>query len=276
MLIRIVSALVALPFVLYLIYLGGWPFAALVAVVNVVCLHELTTMTMPGDRPAQLFVTVLGLLAFAGILVGGGASPAGFAASAVAVIAVLLFFLFHIGELDTAARRMGYAFLALAWSALLLGAIGALRLLPEGGAWVLQACVLAWGSDTGAYFAGRFLGKKKLYERVSPKKTWAGAIGGVASATALAFVFHHFFGPVALTPVHLAILAPIGAALGQLGDLAESLLKRSVGVKDSGKIMPGHGGLLDRIDALLLTGPWLLAYGVLVLGLSPAWLRLPL
>jgi len=147
-----------------------------------------------------------------------------------------------------------------------------LRLLPEGASWVLQACVLSWGSDTGAYFAGRFLGKKKLYEQVSPKKTWAGAIGGVFSATLMALGFQHFFGPTNLSMVELTVVGAVASILGQTGDLCESLLKRSVGVKDSGKIMPGHGGLLDRIDALLFVSPFLLAYAVVVRGLPLTWL----
>jgi phosphatidate cytidylyltransferase len=269
---RIISALIALPFVLYLIWIGGWPFSGLIFAVGAICLQEITSMTMPNDRASQAVVIGIGLAFVSAILLGFAASPRGLALGCLAVIAILLFFLFRIGDLATAAQRMGFAFLSLAWAGLLLGAIGTLRLLPEGAAWVLQACVLAWGSDTGAYFAGRFLGKHKLYERVSPKKTWEGAIGGTISATLLAFAFQAWLGPTTIPLWHLAILAPIGAALGQMGDLAESLLKRSVGVKDSGKIMPGHGGLFDRIDALLLTAPWLLVYAIFVSGLSPEWL----
>jgi len=140
---------------------------------------------------------------------------------------------------------------------------------------VLMACTLAWGSDTGAYFAGRFFGKRKLYPLVSPNKTWAGAIGGVLSATAIAFTFHRLLGPAELGTLDVALIAPLGAAMGQLGDLSESLLKRSVHVKDSGSIMPGHGGLLDRIDALVVTAPVLLAYALVKLGLPVAGLGMP-
>jgi phosphatidate cytidylyltransferase len=136
---------------------------------------------------------------------------------------------------------------------------------------MLLACVLSWGSDTGAYFAGRAIGGPKLYEKVSPKKTWAGAIGGVLAATAGAFALAGTVGP-AVDPAHLAVIAPVASAFGQVGDLAESLLKRSVGVKDSGRIMPGHGGLLDRVDALIFAGPVLFCYAVLVLGVPVTWL----
>ena len=118
---------------------------------------------------------------------------------------------------------------------------------------------LAWIGDTGGYFAGRAFGKHKLYERVSPKKTVEGAIGGVMSTIAFAVVMSVFFIP-SLPVRDAVILGAVGAVLGICGDLGESLLKRSVGVKDSGGIVPGHGGILDRIDALLLTGPVTLLY----------------
>ncbi|MEQ8978703.1 MAG: phosphatidate cytidylyltransferase, partial [Deltaproteobacteria bacterium] len=96
---------------------------------------------------------------------------------------------------------------------------------------------------------------------------------GVVVATAGSFALNHFWGP-GIDPVHLAILAPVGTVHGQIGDLAESLLKRSTGVKASGRIMPGHGGLFDRIDALIFVGPLLLAYAVLIRNDTIAWLDL--
>ncbi len=118
---------------------------------------------------------------------------------------------------------------------------------------------VAFLSDTGAYFAGRFFGKHKLSPKLSPKKTIEGSIGGLIAATAGAIVLQQtLLDHVPL--LHIAILAPIAAAFGQAGDLLESLLKRSCGVKDSGKIMPGHGGLLDRSDALLFTSTAVFAY----------------
>lgn len=274
MLTRIVSALIALPGALYLIHQGGLPFAVLMWAVVAICAHELASMTVPGDRVQAALTVALSLLLLVGVQTGMASTPAGLAVGALAVVAVLLVFLFRLGRIETSATRMGFLFLGVAWAGGLGSGIAALRLVSvDGAAWVLQACVLAWGSDTGAYFAGRFLGKKKLYETVSPKKTWAGAIGGVVSATLLALLFRHLFGPE-VPWIELAIVAPIGTALGQTGDLCESLLKRSVGVKDSGKIMPGHGGLLDRIDALLFTAPFLLAYAVIGRGLTLDWLRL--
>jgi len=122
-----------------------------------------------------------------------------------------------------------------------------------GPPFVLLVLMLSWLPDTGGYFAGRFLGRHKLYEAVSPKKTVEGAIGGLIGGVAGAMLAH-FFYLRSLPLFDAVVLGLIGSALGMVGDLGESLLKRSSGVKDSGGIVPGHGGILDRVDALLVTG----------------------
>ncbi|ERJ58312.1 phosphatidate cytidylyltransferase [Sphingobacterium paucimobilis] len=113
--------------------------------------------------------------------------------------------------------------------------------------------LILWSNDTGAYLAGRSFGKRKLFERISPNKTWEGFIGGVLFAVAIAFNLEQYFG--SLTKWEWASMALIIGVFGTLGDLVESMLKRSLGVKDSGHILPGHGGLLDRFDGLLMAAP---------------------
>jgi phosphatidate cytidylyltransferase len=129
-----------------------------------------------------------------------------------------------------------------------------LRAMDQGLALVLMVLVCTWAADTGAYFAGRFLGKAKLLPRISPKKTWAGVWGGVALSIACAIGMAAGGYP----EMPLGLAAGIGAlvsVVGVVGDLIESMFKRSSGIKDSGGIMPGHGGLLDRVDSLLFTIP---------------------
>ena len=261
MITRLASAFIALPVVLTLIGVGGWWYGGLIVAVGVISLHEFFAMTQPHDVPAQWGLTVCGVTLLMLVLVGGfdaGGSRALMAMSGV-LMAVLIYFLFRTGDIHTVAQRLAFALLGLLWAGGLLAVTAALRLFPAGAGWLVLACGLAWGSDSGAYFAGRAFGRHKLYEKVSPNKTWEGAIGGVISATFIAFAVRAIL-PVDIPVLDLFILAPIGAALGQVGDLAESLLKRSVGVKDSGSIMPGHGGLFDRLDALLFTGPTVFAY----------------
>lgn len=118
--------------------------------------------------------------------------------------------------------------------------------------------VLIWTSDTFAYLVGRKIGKNRLFERISPKKSWEGSIGGALAATAMAWLLSRFYPDVELWI--WMVMAAIIVTTGTLGDLTESLLKRSLNVKDSGNILPGHGGLLDRFDAILLSAPFVWAF----------------
>lgn len=122
----------------------------------------------------------------------------------------------------------------------------------------LSFLLLLWANDTGAYLVGRFFGKTKLFERHSPKKTWEGFIGGVLISAGIALIIAHFFDEL-LWNQWMAIAVLI-SCFGTLGDLVESMFKRSINVKDSGDILPGHGGLLDRFDGLLLAAPVVYTY----------------
>jgi phosphatidate cytidylyltransferase len=124
-----------------------------------------------------------------------------------------------------------------------------------GTAWVVLAFAVTWANDTFAYFAGMLFGKHQLYQKVSPKKTWEGFAGGAVGSVLGALVIRATLLQELSVP-HAVLLGAGAAVLGPLGDFTESLLKRAAGVKDSGKVIPGHGGLLDRIDALLFVVPW--------------------
>ena len=127
---------------------------------------------------------------------------------------------------------------------------------------ILGFFILLWLNDTGAYLAGRFFGKHKLFERISPKKTWEGSIGGLISTIGGSYLLSIFFTNIELADwIVMAILITV---FGGLGDLVESMLKRSLNIKDSGKLLPGHGGILDRFDGLLLSIPFVYAYFCLI------------
>ncbi|HEX7412564.1 MAG TPA: phosphatidate cytidylyltransferase [Bacteroidia bacterium] len=123
---------------------------------------------------------------------------------------------------------------------------------------VLGMIFFIWINDTGAYLVGSFIGKHKLYEKISPNKTWEGTIGGIALCIALSFVVANMFPQLAI--IHWVAISVIVAVFGTLGDLVESMLKRMAGVKDSGTIMPGHGGVLDRFDSLFFATPFVFCY----------------
>jgi phosphatidate cytidylyltransferase len=182
----------------------------------------------------------------------------------LAVVVPGLYFLFRFRDIPSVAGRYAATVVGIVYAGYLTTYLAKLKLIDprHGGDTVLLVLIVAWVADTGGYFAGRFLGKAKLYEAVSPKKTWAGAWGGIAGSV-IGVAVLKLISADYLTWLDVALIAIPGGILGQLGDLTESLIKRSVGVKDSGALLPGHGGLLDRIDAVLFIAPYV--YGYLVI-----------
>jgi phosphatidate cytidylyltransferase len=257
--VRLVTGLIGAPLILLLLYAGpAWGWLIFVSVAAAIGAYEFFGMTHPADRVSQIVgvATTLGVI---GVIWSYGASARVLLSLIVALpIASMFLVLWRLGDIQTAALRVAAGAFGPLW---LGGGLGAIILLRrdagdatnhDGASFVVVALMLAWLSDTGAYFAGRFLGKHKLYEAVSPKKTVEGALGGLAAGVLGALSAHFFFLP-SLPLGHAVGLALVAGAMGQAGDLGESLLKRSVGVKDSGGIVPGHGGILDRTDALLVT-----------------------
>jgi phosphatidate cytidylyltransferase len=145
----------------------------------------------------------------------------------------------------------------------LLAFLALVRTVPngQGPGYVLMTLMFAWMPDSAAYFAGRAFGRTKLYEAVSPKKTREGFVGGLLGGVVGALLAHFWYLPQ-IPLAHAVGLAVVCACVGQLGDLVESLLKRSTDIKDSGNILPGHGGLLDRIDGLLFVAPLVYLYAL--------------
>ncbi|MHB0776804.1 phosphatidate cytidylyltransferase [Halomonas sp. WWR20] len=133
--------------------------------------------------------------------------------------------------------------------------IGFIQLRQEGVAWLLFVLMLVWVADIGAYFAGRAFGKRKLAPRVSPGKSWAGVVGGLCGAEVLAVIFAVWHGLSLTQTLQLLIITALVALISVLGDLLESMLKRFRGLKDSSRLLPGHGGVLDRIDSLTAAIP---------------------
>jgi phosphatidate cytidylyltransferase len=192
----------------------------------------------------------------------GGAILAGNAIAVVlAVIVPGLYYLFRFRDIPSVAGRYAATVAGIIYAGFLTTFLAFLKRIDphQVGDTVVLVLIVAWVADTGGYFAGRFLGKSKLYEAVSPKKTWAGLWGGIAGAVIGVIVLKLFFAKW-LTWVDVFAISIPGCLLGQMGDLAESLIKRSVNKKDSGALLPGHGGILDRIDAVLFIAPYVYVY----------------
>lgn len=166
-------------------------------------------------------------------------------------------YLLRFRDLGTVAHRLAFVFLGFLYVPLLLGHISLLRLLPFGREWIFLVLLVIMAGDSSAYFTGISLGRRKLYPAISPNKSVEGAIGGLAGSLAGAFLARVWFFPE-LPVSGVLFFGLLVGIVGQVGDLFESMLKRSFGVKDSGTIIPGHGGILDRLDSLLFAFP--LAY----------------
>lgn len=159
-------------------------------------------------------------------------------------------FLFRFQSMETVASRMGLSCLAFSYVPLLLGHLVWLRNLDAGVHWIILTLVVVMCGDSAAYFTGSAWGRRRLYPAVSPNKSLEGALGGLVGSLIGACVYKGFFLPDVSFGFVIALALLLGV-LGQVGDLFESLLKRSFKVKDSGTLIPGHGGILDRLDSLL-------------------------
>ena len=266
--VRLLTAGVVAPLLLLTMFLGpAWAWYAIVFGASLVGATELFGMTHPEDRVAQgIGVATTGAVSL--VVYAYGSDARALLTLVVAVtIAGALVPLWRLGRIETAALRI---LAGMAGPFYVGGLLATLALIRRdqgtaGGAWVLLTLMIAWLGDTGGYFAGRFFGRTKLYEAVSPKKTREGFFGSLAGAAAGALLAHFWYLPSLPLGAGL-VLALVGGMLGQMGDLVESLLKRSTGIKDSGWVVPGHGGILDRIDALLVVSPIVWAFTAFTAG----------
>jgi phosphatidate cytidylyltransferase len=277
---RVAFAVVAIPAVAGIVWLGGLALAVLLAVVAALCAHEffgLATATgVRGFRVAGVAIAALipfvvytnhaGLtlvppaaaLALVFLAVFAAAVWLRFGERPLAAVGVTLFAIVYAGVMPVfgyAIRHHPYAISAAAGTAL-LG-------LPV---------LLTWATDTGGYAFGKWLGKRKLIPRISPGKTWAGAVGGTLLAVAVAWAYVEFVldpvGHLRMSTTRVVVFGAAISVVAQVGDLAESLLKRDAGVKDSSHLIPGHGGALDRVDSLLFVLPvsWVLLSEMLMVA----------
>ena len=258
---RVLTALVLMPVVIAIVlFTPTWVVADAVGIITILALWEFFNLgDAIGHRAYRLWTIFCSLLLTVPWF-------------ATRVFTATVFFLFVLGlaVLTLFTRRplveslpsAGVSSSALLLVAFPLSFASRLHALPvEGPRLLLFALVITWAADTVAYFAGRSFGKHALAPHISPKKTWEGSIAGLFGSLLIAYAFHFW---LTIPLAHLLAMATLGNVAGQLGDLLESACKRSAGVKDSGGLLPGHGGMLDRIDALILCIPVIWFYLALV------------
>ncbi|MFQ5856785.1 MAG: phosphatidate cytidylyltransferase [Anaerolineae bacterium] len=248
---RVLSAIVLVPVVLGATYFGGWVFFTLVFIVTLLAGYEFfALLASRGYHPAP----VLGLALIAGLIIAASL-PDRHLDRLVLAVGLILSLLWQIGRSplrrslsDWALTMTGAVYIG--W---LAGFMISVRELPDGLGWILVILVGTWANDsaaylTGVYLAGRYLGRHAFAPTVSPKKTWEGSVAGWLMCTAVTAGLATFLG--APLPSSIGIGLAVGI-LGTMGDLGVSVIKRQVGVKDSSSLIPGHGGMLDRVDSLL-------------------------
>jgi phosphatidate cytidylyltransferase len=243
---RVLVTVVGVPVVLYLVYLGGWWLFGLAAVAALIALHELYVMAR-SLRPLVLAGYAGALATLLGAELGGPAWMIG----GFMLTLVLAFLLYGIAETrQPATVTMSTTLMGVAWIALGLGHLLLLRDVPDHGRLAVFTVLLAvFADDTAAYLIGRLLGRHKLAPSLSPGKTWEGFVAGTLAAIAVAF-FALYEQDFLSIPESIVLGAAVALA-GATGDLFESAIKRDLRVKDSGQLLGGHGGMLDRIDSLL-------------------------
>lgn len=259
---RWLTGILAVPVLAAIIYFGNEAvFSVLVTIAAVTACHEYNRTAFSDDfgfERAQCLGAALLVNIAAFYSPPGGQGPV-MGAAVMSFLAAFSFFLYRCrqGAIDMEPLRK--TVLAIFYPSLLIAHFILIRKLDNGVFLVFLVFLIAFAGDTAAFYVGRNFGKRKLLPNVSPGKTVEGALGSIAGSVAAAFVFRHFFLPE-ISPFHLAVMSIAANILGQAGDLCESTLKRSSGLKDSGALLPGHGGILDRIDSLLFIGPTVYYY----------------
>lgn len=260
--LRIVSALLlAPPLVALILWQRPEGVAVVVWIAIAISLHEWVTITLAHEPKWFHGVVVVCGVALSVVMYF---YPAHFSSG---LIALLLFLsvmkLLRPGELQTSAANLSLAMFGILYLALFLSPLALMkRDFPHGTGWVLLSLTLTWLTDSGAYFVGRAIGKHKLYPLISPGKSVEGAIGGLLFGWIAVVIAKVWYLPE-LSWLDTALIGIPASVLSQSGDLVESMIKRAYHVKDSGKLIPGHGGLLDRVDALLFCVPYVYLYVVL-------------
>lgn len=247
---RIVVALCLLPIVLGAVWLGGWWLIALALVGGLMALHELYVMGR-GLRPILLG----GYIGLVLTLIGSQTGEISWVLGGIFSTVLVAFVIFGFSDArPSATAAMSLTLLGVVWVGGGLAALILLRAIPDNGRLAVFTVLIAvFADDTAAYVVGRTIGRHKMAPRISPGKSWEGFVGGTVAAVAVAFFAMYDQG--FLTNLEAVALGAAVAFSATLGDLFESAIKRDLGVKDSGRVLAGHGGVLDRVDSLLWAGP---------------------
>ena len=267
---RWLTALVLIPLIILVLLKGGrLSFVLVLLLINGLAQWEFVALFQHAvDQARKIKVIALGsllLLSFC-LAIGPQSQALPLFVLVGCLFALFLFYLLSYEHIQELAWNLAVNLLGLLYIPLLLGHFIWLRYMTQGEWWILWLLFVICCGDTAAYYTGKFWGQQKFYPQVSPGKTWAGTYGGLAANVVVGGVLGHWFLPEAKF-FTLVLLAFGLGVIGLLGDLFESMLKRQAQVKDASSLLPGHGGMLDRLDSLLFAAPALLYARLFILKL---------
>ncbi len=259
---RIIAAVLGAIVIIAGIYYGPWSYFVIFLCISAITQLEFYKLVgLDGMLPLKTFGTFAGSLIFLlSFLVEGGIVDDKYYFIVFPIGACVYMIYLYRKRIKKPFRGVAFTFLGIIYVSIPFSLINVIAFHPGvySGELIIGSMLMLWASDTGAYFAGVRFGKRKLFERVSPKKSWEGSMGGLLLAIAMAYGISHV--STALEVWQWISLGLIIVVIGTYGDLVESLFKRSIEIKDSSRLIPGHGGFLDRFDGLLLAVPFITAF----------------
>ena len=261
--LRVISAAIMAPIALLAVYLGGIVYGAVITGALTIGLYEWLRLIAPEAKTQTVSIACALLVA---LMAAGFLFPPVWSAIFGFVFTVGLYLISSMRDKDPNAKWIAFGIPYMGCAGL---SLMALRFMPEyGGAFIFYLLAVVWITDIGAYLFGCAIRGPKLAPSISPKKTWAGFFGGLIMATIIGYAVAALFG--ARHPSTAILLSPVLSGVSQAGDLFESYFKRRSGVKESGDLIPGHGGVLDRIDGLVFAGIFAFLFQM-TLGVSLHW-----
>lgn len=268
---RLASGIVLVVIALLTMSLGGVPLAAVLLTISLIAYRELTkALQVPkGERKMNTleWIGLLGVvLYYSAVYFSGDANLL-----LMCIVGVFLaeMFVYVLAFPKFRAEQVTAAFFAFLYAPVMLSFVYLTRMVPQGIYMVWMILISAWGSDTCAYVVGKLIGKKKIFPKLSPKKSLEGCIGGVAGAALIGGLYGYFFVEAAFPEQKIvwivAFICGVGALMSMVGDLAASAIKRNHDIKDYGKLIPGHGGIMDRFDSMIVAAPMIYFLALLMI-----------
>ena len=259
---RVITGIIGAFVMLFAIAYNQWGFFAVFLFTSVMTQWEFYKLIIAnGVVPLRTFGTLIGIALFSMIfLMEIGLMPYDWFFLLIPITSLIYFIKLYKKDEKKPFTNIAFTFLGIFYVALPFSLLSVAAFTTGSYSYqiIIGIFLILWASDTGAYFAGIQFGKRKLFERVSPKKSWEGSVGGAMLSLGFALGISHYFTDLELW--HWLVISVITIVSGTYGDLVESLFKRSMDIKDSGKRLPGHGGFLDRFDGLLLSIPFIIFF----------------